>query len=77
MPMTPTLFVYMGEVRVFALDSTQSFGPLFKCYRGVTTNLIQAVTGYANIVQLDMNDASKTVANPAGISFTIERCNSG
>lgn len=78
--MTSSLFVHMAEVRVFALDSatgTQSLGQYFKFYRGVTTNLIQAITASANLVYLDMNNAATTVNNTSGVSFIVERCNSG
>jgi len=80
--MTPSLFMYLAEMRIFDLDSARSFGQYFKYYHGVfPTNLAadftqarQYYTSYNNVLYLDIRNPTKNMSNPGAIAFPIDRC---
>ncbi len=80
--MTPDLFMYLAEMRIFELEMTRSFGQYFKYYHGVfptnlATDLTQArqyYTSYNNVLYLDIRNPTKNMSNPAALTFPIERC---
>jgi hypothetical protein len=60
MNMTADLYAYLAEIRVFELDSTQSWGQYFKYYQGVWPagfeSARQYVTGYEGKLYLDITN---------------------
>jgi len=76
--MTEDLYAYLAEIRVFELDSTNSWGQFFKFYHGVWPAGFEAarqyVTGYGAMLYLDISNATKFVEVEDPHSFPIERC---
>ena len=83
--MTPDLYVYLAEMRVFELDSSKSFGQYFKYYHGIfpqnlATDFTQArqyFTAFSNTLFLDIRNPQKNMSNPNAITFPVERCTYG